>query len=97
MTAYANKSFTVALGLSKEGRDNWDRIFKKKGVVEEYSDLVDQLREARTGQGRDWEAREDLIVETMNELYHKATVDEQKHIEELDHNRAFPDWKGKDP
>jgi len=30
VTQFAQKSFTVALGLNEKGRANYDRIFRKK-------------------------------------------------------------------
>lgn len=30
MTAFLNKSFSVAMGLGDQGRKNYDRIFRKK-------------------------------------------------------------------
>lgn len=34
MTEFTKKSFSVALGLSEQGKENYDRIFKKKEVDE---------------------------------------------------------------
>lgn len=84
MTAYANKSFTVAMGLSKEGRDNWDRIFGKKpeepSKVEQYRALKAALDAVRQEDARDVEAREDIILEAMQGLYKEMSCEEQEQI-----------------
>lgn len=83
MTAYSNKSFTVAVG-SKAYRDNFDSIFRKPSKVEEYLGLRAALRAVRQENERDSDAREEIILDAMDGIWGDMTDEEKDQIERAD-------------
>lgn len=82
---YLKGTFTVAAAPSQQYRDNYDWTFRK---VEVYGKLAAELRQVRGLAERDWEARETVLIETMLDLWHTMTPEQQQDCEKFS---SWPD------